>query len=88
MRCGDCPRGRFFAEGSVYCVLYGIIIRADHICRLPGGEKDGGTEDHRQGGEDETELQKDGGGNAEAVPGVLPGSGERAEVSGVEGREG
>lgn len=35
MRCSECECGKRFAEGSVYCHAYGIIIRADHECELP-----------------------------------------------------
>ena len=30
MKCGKCPEGRRYAEGSIFCTLYGIIIREDH----------------------------------------------------------
>ena len=30
MKCRDCPEGRRFARGSVECLRYGIILRADH----------------------------------------------------------
>ena len=35
MKCAECERGKRFAEGSVYCLAYGMIIRADHECELP-----------------------------------------------------
>ena len=36
MTCEKCVNARRFAEGGVYCVQYGMIIRADHECRLKG----------------------------------------------------
>ena len=39
MKCGECMRGRRFAHGSVYCVLYGVIISVGHECGLKGGRK-------------------------------------------------
>ena len=36
MTCKECLNARRFAEGGVWCVEYGMIIRADHECRLKG----------------------------------------------------
>ena len=72
--CGDwCPEGQRYAQGSIYCVLYGMIIREGYTCRMcrkEGGEK---SEDGDQdiGGEDGTEIQGIGGNAAGTVPGVL-----------------
>ena len=66
MTCEKCANARRFAEGGVWCVEYGMIIRADHECRLKGAVpvdepgdmvcgRDGCGADHRGGG------QRDGG---------------------------
>ena len=34
--CGTCANGRRFAEGSTYCILYGMIIRDSHECTRGG----------------------------------------------------
>ena len=88
MKCKECSEGRKFARGSVYCILYGIIIREDHECKLEGGKRHDGTDGDGEGIRESTELQKDGGGAAAALPGVLPGSGKRTGISGVEGTKG
>lgn len=47
MRCRDCAEAKKYAEGSVFCKQYGIIIRADHICIRDGHrEKEEETEDN------------------------------------------
>ena len=66
MICKDCPEGRRFAEGSVYCILYGMIIRETHICTRDGGNRHEGESNH--GG--------DGVGAVPEMPGLLRGSGE------------
>lgn len=64
MICKNCPEGRRFAEGSVYCILYGMIIREEHECKLEGGKRHDRADDHGEGGEGSTEIQKDGCGAA------------------------
>lgn len=65
MKCRNCPEGRRFAEGSTYCVLYGMIIRDEHECKREGGRRHDGTDaDHGQDGGDKAELQKNGCGAA------------------------
>lgn len=78
MKCRDCPEGRAFAEGSVFCIPYGMIIRGEHECTLRAWEdtEDDGTDGQRQRGDDETGLQKDGRRTAETLPGVLSESGK------------
>ena len=71
MRCAECRRGRRFAVGSVYCRLYGMIIREDHECGMKGGLRREGNESDRHQGEDETELQEDGAGAAGRLQIVL-----------------
>ena len=51
-------------SGSVYCHLYGIIIREEHECTREGGRQRDRSADHSQGGEDGTEVQTDSGGTA------------------------
>ena len=88
MKCRECARGKRFAEGSVYCILYGMIIREGHECERAGFLQRGRDEDHGPEDGDETGIRQDGGGDPGGVPGILPGSGEREGVPGVEGREG
>ena len=52
-------------SGSVYCHLYGIIIREEHECTREGGlrhERD--ADPDGQGNREGTELQEDSGGAA------------------------
>ena len=84
MTCGKCPEGRRFAAGSVYCLLYGMIIRETHKCTRDGGNRHESDGDHSTDGEREAELQEDSCGAAECVPVVLSGSGERAGIPGME----
>ena len=48
MKCRSCPEGRRFARGSIECLKYGMIIRADHE-----GTREGCKENERQQLEDE-----------------------------------
>ena len=82
MKCRECRHGRHYANGSVNCILYGMIIRAEHECTL---EREILTyDDYNSGGEGEAEIHGDGGGAAGEMPGVLPESGERGGISGME----
>ena len=36
MKCRECAEGRKYAEGSVFCIQYGMIVRADHECIRDG----------------------------------------------------
>lgn len=57
MTCGKCPEGRRYAEGSTYCVLYGMIIRDEHECTREGGQRhDRAAEDHGEDGEGTAEI--------------------------------
>lgn len=79
MICRECPEGKRYAKGRVYCMLYGIIIREDCPClpkRRKKDESGGGAANLRGGSEDETGLHTDGSSAAGSVPGVLSGSGE------------
>ena len=84
MTCGKCPEGRRFAKGSIYCVLYGIIISEKHICTRDGGNRHDRDGDHSTDGEGKAELQDDSCGADGSVPVVLSGSGERAGILGME----
>ena len=64
MKCRECHQGRKFAEGSVYCRIYGMIIREDHECGQKGGRPRERDEDQREPGEDETEIPGERGGAA------------------------
>ena len=76
MKCSECGNGRRFAAGSVYCRVYGMIIRKDHECRLKGAKQRDRDEDHGADIGEETGLPEDGSGFAGTVPGVLPGPGK------------
>lgn len=84
MTCGKCPEGRRFAAGSVFCLLYGMIIRETHKCTRDGGNRHDRDGDHSTDGEGKAELQEDSCGADGSVPVVLSGSGEREGLSGVE----
>lgn len=82
MKCRDCRHGRAFASGSVNCILYGMILRAEHECTL---EREIWIhDDSESGSEGKTEIRNDGGGDAGEVPGVLSESGERGGIPGME----
>lgn len=60
MICKECPDGRRFAEGSILCLLYGIIIREDHEGTRKGCEEnERRAADQLRGGEGKTELPED-----------------------------
>ena len=71
MKCRECAYAKRYAEETVLCRLYGMIIREDHECRGKGVERVGGDEIYDPAGEGEAGLQEDGGGAAGEVPGVL-----------------
>lgn len=97
MKCMDCHQGRKFAEGSVYCRIYGMIIREDHECtrdgwkihdeeeREQGNDKeavlDGDGRDHRGDGRDRVD---DGEGRAEADLGHGAPDGEHGDQLGAD----
>lgn len=80
MKCRECAEARKFADGAVFCVIYGMIISAEHECDRKGGRLRG-AEDRET---EETGLLEDGGGAVIEMPGILSGSGERAGFSGME----
>ena len=38
MKCRNCQDGRRFAEGSINCTWYGMVLRADHECTRERGK--------------------------------------------------
>jgi len=75
MICFACPAAKRINRNGhrcVRCMVYGMILKDDHKCDREGWkgyerpESDGGE------GDGETELFDDGGGDIEAVPGILP----------------
>ena len=39
MTCRECANGKEFAEGGMWCRRYGMVIRAEHECTLPGARE-------------------------------------------------
>ena len=73
MKCKRCPQGRRFAEGSILCILYGMIIRADHEgtregCGTDAGEDAGDIGEIRA----EAEYPDDEWDAVDGLPGILP----------------
>ena len=64
MKCKRCPEGRRFAEDGIYCVMYGMILREEHECRLEGGKRHDEDAGGGAGGGGETEVHEDRGGAA------------------------
>ena len=54
LKCRECAESRRYAEGSVWCVHYGMIIREEHECTREGGRL---REDGDQGGEMQGETE-------------------------------
>lgn len=81
MICKECKKAKPFAIGSVYCLLYGIIIDEKHEGNLEGCDRE--YEYPRGGNGEGTEVQGDGGGAAESVPGVVQGPWQRESVFGL-----
>ena len=84
MKCVKCPEGRRFAEGSIYCTLYGMVIREEHEGKREGCLAHEGDPDQLRDSEDGTEIQNQRGGAADGLPGVLPGQQERGSLPGME----
>ena len=84
MTCRECRKAKRFAPGSMYCLLYGIIIREDHEGNLKGCEDDDGDPDLRGKGTDGTEIQGKRGNAADELQRVLQGTGERGSIPGME----
>ena len=87
MTCKECRKAKPFAAGSMYCLLYGIIIREDHEGNLKGCEDDDGDPDLRRKSTDGTEIQSKRGDAADELPGVLSETGERGSIPGMEETE-
>lgn len=84
MICKNCPVGRRYAAGSIYCLLYGMIIRDDHECTREGGKRHERYEGDPGEERKETGLQEDGWDAADSLPGLLSGAGERSGIYGLE----
>lgn len=84
MICKNCRKAKPHAPGSMYCILYGIIISEKHEGNLKGCEWDIGPVNFRRENESGAEIQGDGSGTAGGMPEVLPGDGERTGVYGME----
>ena len=85
MICRECQEGRRYAEGSIFCTWYGIIIRENHECSREGGKRhDGEPGGDRENNTNRAELQQNGGNAAGGMPGVFQRTSERASVFGVE----
>ena len=84
MTCKECRKAKRYAPGSMYCLLYGIIIREDHEGNLKGCEEDDGDPDLRGKGTDGTEIQGQRGNAADELQRVLQGTGERGSIPGME----
>jgi hypothetical protein len=70
MRCRECPAGRRFSAGSVFCLQYGIIIREDHECSREGWK-------HFERDEDQREEKKAADGGTSAAIHAVPDGTER-----------
>lgn len=80
MICRDCPAAKRITAARIECIQYGMILRWDHECDREGWkEYERYIRDCEVIGEG-AGLHDAGGGAAEAVPGVLPGPGERKAV--------
>ena len=71
MKCKDCHQGRRFAEGSVYCRIYGMIIRESHECKREGWKIHDDDDDQRGEGGSEAEEGHPGGSSAGEGAGVV-----------------
>lgn len=76
MKCWACAEGKRFAEGTVFCVMYGIIISASHDCDREGARLRGTDTDRSGDGEDKAGLHEDGPGDLVRLPGMVFRSGE------------
>ena len=79
--------GRKYAEGSVICRFYGMIIRDSHECTLERGRKHERDNNYRLDGYEGPAVRENGGWFAGSGEGVLPDAGERGSLSEMEGRE-
>lgn len=71
MKCKDCQEARRHMNGSVSCILYGMIIDENHECTREGGKRNDGAADQRNDGESEDETGEDGRGAVGTVQKVL-----------------
>ena len=90
MTCRDCPAGkRTMRNGHrcVHCLLYGMILKEEHECDREGWKEYDRHKDHSTDSEGTAEIPENSRCAAGQVPVVLPGSGEREGIPGMEGRE-
>lgn len=59
MRCMDCPAGKRITAERIMCIEYGMVLLETHECEREGWKEY--EQDDRGEGEDETEVQRDGG---------------------------
>jgi len=76
MKCRECAEARRFADGCVMCVLYGIIISAEHNCDREGARPRGADTDRNRDGKEPAGLYEDGGGDLVRLPGMVFRAGE------------
>lgn len=88
MICKRCPEGRRYANGSTICRFYGMIIRDDHECTLQRGQEHERNNNYRLEGYAGPAVRENGGWFAGSGEEILPRSGEREGLYGVEGQEG
>ena len=81
MICKECRKAKPFAIGSMYCLLYGIIIDEKHEGNLEGCDRE--YEYPRGGNGEGTEVQGDGERIAGRSQGVLQGPWQSASVFGL-----
>ena len=71
MKCKQCGQGKRFADGSVYCIHYGMIIREDHECGREGAKLRGRDADNVGNGEHKDQLPEDEWGAIDALQSLL-----------------
>ena len=76
MKCVYCPAAKkveWNEHRCVKCMVYGMIVKEEHECFREGWRNYVPVTDRGEDGGGEAEIQKDGGGAAGEVPGVLRG---------------
>ncbi len=81
MICKECGKAKRYAIGSMYCLLYGIIIDEKHEGNLEGCDRE--YEYPRGGNGEGTEVQGDGSGTAGGLPRMVQGPEEPGSVFGL-----
>lgn len=88
MICKRCPEGRKYAEGSVICRFYGMIIRDSHECTLERGKKHERNNNYRHEGYNGPTVRENGGYFAGGVPEWLDAGSGSGIPKGEEAEEG